>query len=76
MAAFLYRFAGSPEFTAPSVSPFRDVPTSYSFYKEITWLASQRVSTGWGVPGGAEFRQFQPVLRDQMAAFLYRSSWW
>ena len=76
MAAFLYRFAGSPEFVAPAVSPFRDVPTSYPFYKEITWLAGEKISTGWAVSGGAEFRQFQPVLRDQMAAFLYRSSWW
>ncbi|GAA1760156.1 hypothetical protein [Kocuria aegyptia] len=35
MAAFLYRMAGSPAFTPPTVSPFVDVPTTHGFYKEI-----------------------------------------
>ena len=34
MAAFLYRMAGSPEFDAPSTSPFTDVSESSEFYKE------------------------------------------
>jgi len=73
MAAFLYRYAGSPEFTPPVVSPFSDVPTSNGFYKEITWLASTGVTTGWDVGGGVkEFRPFNPITRDAMAAFLYR----
>jgi hypothetical protein len=69
MAAFLYRFAGSPEFTPPAVSPFSDVPTSSQFYTEIAWLADSGVSTGY--PDGT-FRPLGTVNRDAMAAFLYR----
>ena len=73
MAAFLYRSAGSPAYTPPTTSPFADVPTNYVFYKEIAWLASRGISTGWDIGGGKkEYRPHQPVLRDQMAAFLYR----
>ncbi|WP_210063466.1 S-layer homology domain-containing protein [Pseudarthrobacter sp. PvP004] len=73
MAAFLYRHAGSPAFTAPSASPFTDVPVGAAFYKEITWLASKGISTGWDVGGGKrEYRPLSPIARDAMAAFLYR----
>ena len=72
MAAFLYRFAGQPDYTAPQVSPFLDVPKTHSFYKEMAWLAAQGISGGYDVAGGKEFRPSQPVLREQMAAFLYR----
>ncbi|PWD51071.1 hypothetical protein C8046_10855 [Serinibacter arcticus] len=72
MAAFLYRLADSPEFDAPEVSPFVDVPTSNMFYKEIAWLADQDISTGWVTASGAEFRPLDPIGRDAMAAFLYR----
>lgn len=70
MAAFLYRLAGSPNFTPPATSPFVDVSTDQQFYKEMAWLASKGISTGW--PDGT-FRPFDPVNRDAMAAFLYRS---
>ncbi|MDP9936889.1 alpha-tubulin suppressor-like RCC1 family protein [Paenarthrobacter nicotinovorans] len=73
MAAFLYRHAGSPAFTAPAVSPFTDVPAGAAFYKEITWLASKGISTGWDVGSGKrEYRPLSPIARDAMAAFLYR----
>jgi Tol biopolymer transport system component len=72
MAAFLYRVAGEPDVDVPATSPFRDVPTSHVFYDEIVWLAQSGVSTGYDVPGGKEFRPSQPVLREQMAAFLHR----
>lgn len=73
MAAFLYRLAGKPEFTAPAVSPFADVTPSTPFYKEITWLADKKISTGWDEPDGRKtFRPYQSVNRDAMAAFLYR----
>lgn len=72
MAAFLYRYAGSPAFTAPAVSPFVDVPKTSPFYKEIAWLVSKGISTGWNVARGKEFRPFAPITRDAMAAFLYR----
>ncbi|SDX40612.1 S-layer homology domain-containing protein [Arthrobacter sp. cf158] len=73
MAAFMYRLAGEPEFTAPKVSPFVDVPVGAQFYKEITWLAAQGISTGWAETGNAKsFRPLQPVNRDAMAAFMFR----
>lgn len=73
MAAFLYRAAGSPAYEAPAVSPFTDVSPASPFYKEITWLAEEGISTGWTLPGGrSEFRPFANITRDAMAAFLYR----
>lgn len=73
MAAFMYRLAGEPEFTAPAVSPFVDVPTTAQFYKEITWLAAQGISTGWVEAGNTKsFKPLQPVNRDAMAAFMFR----
>lgn len=72
MAAFMYRLAGEPQFTPPSVSPFTDVTPDTQFYKEITWLAAEGISTGWEVAGGREFRPVTPVNRDAMAAFMYR----
>lgn len=72
MAAFLYRLQGSPQYTAPATSPFKDVPRNHVFYKEICWLNSKGISTGWAVSGGREYRPTQSVNRDTMAAFLYR----
>ncbi|PWD51483.1 hypothetical protein C8046_13285 [Serinibacter arcticus] len=73
MAAFLYRLAESPEFTAPTVSPFVDVKPTDQFYKEITWLAETKISTGWAnADGTASFRPLDPIARDAMAAFLFR----
>jgi len=73
MAAFLYRYAGSPAFSAPSVSPFTDIAPGTQFYKEITWLASTGITTGWVEPDKSRtFRPGGTVTRDAMAAFLYR----
>ena len=71
-AAFLYRIAGKPSFSPPKASPFRDVPATHQFYKEIAWLASVGVTTGWDVRGGKEFRPDAKIARDAMAAFMYR----
>lgn len=73
MAAFMYRLAGSPSFTPPTSSPFIDVQPETQFYKEITWLASKGISTGWTEADGSKtFRPIQTVNRDAMAAFMYR----
>ncbi|NHW47369.1 S-layer protein [Paenarthrobacter sp. MSM-2-10-13] len=73
MAAFLYRLAGSPDYTPPAVSPFADVSTSQQFYKEMAWLASSGISTGWTEANGSKtYRALQAVNRDAMAAFMYR----
>lgn len=69
MAAFLYRFAGSPAYTPPTTSPFSDVPTSYPFYTQIAWLAATGITTGYG---DGTFQPGSAVNRDAMAAFLYR----
>ncbi len=73
MAAFMYRLAGEPEFDPPTVSPFTDVTPTTQFYKEITWLASEKISTGWTEADGTRtFRPANSVARDAMAAFMYR----
>ncbi len=69
MAAFMYRSSGSPAYTPPAVSPFTDVPTNHPFYKEISWLAQNQVSTGYA---DGTYRPADPIARDAMAAFLYR----
>jgi hypothetical protein len=72
VAAFVYRFAGSPAYT-PGVSPFADISPQTAFFKEISWLASQGISTGWTEADGTRtYRSALPVNRDQVAAFLYR----
>jgi hypothetical protein len=69
MAAFLYRFAGEPAFTPPAVSDLSDVTRTTPFSKEISWLASTGVTSGFG---DGTFRPRQAVNRDAMAAFLFR----
>ncbi|MFI7482504.1 S8 family serine peptidase [Kocuria sp. M1R5S2] len=73
MAAFLYRLAGSPQFTPPATSPFADITPQTTFYKEMAWMADAGISGGWTTPdGGKEYRPHAEVDRDVMAAFLYR----
>ncbi len=70
MAAFLYKLAGSPSYTPPATSRFSDVPTSYTFYKHIAWLASTGITSGVG--DGSRFDPTGVVTRGQMAVFLYK----
>ena len=46
MAAFLYRMSGTTDaqFTPPAVSPFADVSTDHTFYRQIAWLADKGIS--------------------------------
>jgi len=69
MAAFLYRFAGSPDFTPPVTESFSDVSSSHPFFTEIEWLASTGITTGYP---DHTFHPSAPVERQAMAAFLYR----
>lgn len=71
MAAFLYRYEGRPGFTPPTSSPFKDVPRSAQFYKEVTWLAAQGISTGW--TSDNTFRPYIGTSREATAAFLFRA---
>ncbi len=69
MAAFLYRYSGSPAFTPPATPTFSDVPTTHPFFKEIEWMKANGITNGNvdGTYGGVD-----PVSRQAMAAFLYR----
>lgn len=69
MAAFFYRAAGSPEYTAPTGDVFRDVSQNTAFFKEISWLKEQGITTGWS---DGTYRPVTPINRDAMAAFVYR----
>lgn len=69
MAAFLYRLEGSPEYTAPIESRFKDIDQATPFYKEISWLADQKITTGYG---DQTFRPWESISREAMAAFLHR----
>lgn len=70
MIVFIFR-AMKTSYTPPRVSPFKDVPTSHVFYREIAWGAKKGITTGW--PDGT-FRPTKPVQRDQVAAFLHRAA--
>lgn len=69
MAAFFYRFAGSPAYTAPSVSSFTDIKPGDQFYKEVSWLANKKITTGWA---DGTFKPTTAIHRDAIAAFIYR----
>jgi serine protease len=73
MAAFLYRHAGSPDFVPLAQPPFADVTPDNPFYREISWVWKTGISRGWGEADGTRtFRPSESILRDQMAAFMYR----
>ena len=79
MAAFLYRLAGSPEYVPSERDALRfsDVTVATPHATEIWWLASTGVSTGWlEDDGSATFRPTNTVVRQDMAAFLYRLAGW
>ena len=71
MAAFLYRLAGSPDFTPKPFDEkaFSDVDASTPHAKEIWWLARRGISTGFE---DGTFRPYDPIARCGMAAFLHR----
>ncbi len=71
MAAFLYRYAGSPEFAPPASTPFKDVPVSHPFYREIAWAAASGILGGYA---DGTFRPSAELSRAAMASFLYRAA--
>lgn len=64
MASFLYRYVGKPACSAPSSNPLRDVNRNQQFAKEMGWMESTGISTGWA---DGTYRLLQPVKRDAMA---------
>ena len=74
MAAFLFRLHGDPKYVAPKVSPFADVKPGDKYYKEITWLHANKISTGTKqAKGKPKFGPSTAVSRQAMAAFMYRA---
>ena len=69
MAAFVYRYAGSPERPAPTERPFPDVAADSMYAKEIAWLKDEGITTGWW---DGTYRPLGPMNRDATAAFMHR----
>lgn len=72
MAAFLYRLAGSPDFTAEPWQAFDDVPAGHPYERAMLWMSVARISTGWYENDRVLYRPYWSVNRDAMAAFMYR----
>lgn len=79
MAAFLYRLALREGLVSLDWQPdwatrhmFNDVTTATSHSTEIWWLASQGISEGWPTGDTREFRPYDKIARQDMAAFMFR----
>jgi hypothetical protein len=70
MSAFMYRLAGEPIGPFPD-GGFSDVSPSNGFYLEISWMAHEGITTGFG---DDTFRPAAPVSRQAMSAFMFRLS--
>jgi len=71
MAAFMYRIAGNPTWSAPTTPPFPDI-SGNQFYTSITWLAANGITTGSQVNGVTMYVPANAVNRGSMAAFMSR----
>ena len=69
MAVFLYRYSGITDYEPPTTARFWDVPVGRYFYTEISWLASEEITTGLG---DGSFGALHQITREAMAAFLFR----
>lgn len=73
MAAFLFRQYGNANYKAPTTSYFSDIKPGDKFYKEISWMYANKVSTGVKQPTGKPAYQAKSgITREAMAAFMYR----
>lgn len=71
MAAFMYRIAGEPEYSPSNEDRLRfpDVDEATPHAKEIWWLGYTGIAEGYG---DGNYGPYDPITREQMAAFLYR----
>lgn len=69
VAIALYRSAGSPAFTSPALSQFRDVKAVTPGYKEIHWLHAKGFVHAYA--DGA-YRPARPMTRAELASVLTR----
>ena len=73
MAAFLFRQYGNANYKAPTTSYFSDIKPGDKFYKEISWMYANKVSTGVKQPSGKPAYQAKSgITREAMAAFMFR----
>jgi hypothetical protein len=70
MAAFIIRALGDFNPPIPAQQRFADVLPSNPFYAFIEQLAVRQITLGCG---GGDYCPDDPVLRDQMAAFIIRA---
>lgn len=67
MAAFLYRYAGSP--AVSGTCAFADVSAEAYYHDAVLWCVHQSITAG---TGGDNFSPDAPCTRGQMVTFLYR----
>lgn len=74
MAAFLHRLADheGASFDESEELEFSDVSESTPHFRDILWLAATGISEGWEEGGSRVFRSMNEIVRQDMAAFLYR----
>jgi hypothetical protein len=70
MAAFIIRALGDFNPPPPAQQRFLDVPPQNPFYAFIEQMAIRQITLGCG---GGNYCPGDPVLRDQMAAFIIRA---
>lgn len=70
MAAFIIRALGDFNPPTPSTQRFADVPPTNQFYSFIDEMADREITLGCG---GGNYCPSDPVLREQMAAFIIRA---
>ena len=71
---FLWRLKGKPAPKTVAKSPFKDVPTTHTFYKAILWGYQKKITTGY--TSGAKKGTFginENCTRGQIVTFLYRA---
>ena len=66
---FIWRMAGKPAPKTASRSPFKDVPTSHTFYKAILWASQKGITTGYA---DRTFRPNATCTRGQIMTFIWR----
>lgn len=62
---------GSSNNNPTNTGPFTDVPDTHRFFREINWMKSSGLTTGYA---DGSFHPQEGLTREAMAAFLYRQA--
>lgn len=68
LASYLFRYAGDEDYAAPAQDGFTDVPKTAGTYRDISWLVTNRMVTGYS---DGTFRPTQNVTRGETSKYLY-----